>query len=404
MHFELDDQDRQFRAEVRDFIRSTLPKEISERRRRSGYNAFKIHEDMLHWTSLLDELKGWAVPHWPKEHGGTGWTPMQHFIFQEEQWAADCPSQNVQGVHLVGPIVYMFGNDEQKQRFLKPIRSGKAYWCQGFSEPGSGSDLASLRTSAVLKGDKWIVNGQKIWTSGASGSDWGFFLVRTDNTGKKQEGISFLLIRMDTPGITVRSIPAIHGDNHLCEVFLDNVEVPAENLIGEAGKGWGYAKELLDLERTDSSFIYATKREISRLIELARREKLLSGDSRRAHSISARIARADALTSALEWSVLRVLGHEQRPYKATPIASALKLRGAELQQLITELYVDLLGNKSLRQFGHTELENWLDRGDDYWHDEIPGRTFSMLYCRAATIFGGARQVQSNIIAKSAFGL
>jgi alkylation response protein AidB-like acyl-CoA dehydrogenase len=403
MQFELDDQDQQFRAQVRDFIRGTLPLDIVKRRRRSGYNAFKIHEDMLHWTALLDS-RGWAVPHWPQALGGTNWTPMQHFIFQEEQWAADCPSQNVQGVHLVGPIVYLFGNEEQKQRFLPRIRQGRDYWCQGFSEPGAGSDLASLCTAAVLQGDTYVVNGQKIWTSGAAGSDWGFFLVRTDNTGKKQEGISFLLIKMDTPGISVRTIPAIHGDNHLCEVFLNNVEVPVENLIGEAGKGWGYAKELLQLERVDSSFIYATKREVARLRELALREGLLGDSTRRSHAVTARIARVEALAQALEWSVLRVLGKEKRSYGATPVASALKLRGAELQQLVTELYVDLLGNKGIRHFGHTELETWVDGRDDYWHDEVPGRTFSMLYCRAATIFGGARQVQSNIIAKTAFGL
>jgi alkylation response protein AidB-like acyl-CoA dehydrogenase len=400
---ELKADDQRFRAEVRAFVADNLPVEIAERRRRSGYNAFKVHADMLQWTAILDR-RGWAAPHWPVEHGGTDWTPTQHFIFEEEQWAADCPSQNVQGVHLVGPIVYMFGTPEQQARVLPGIRSGRDYWCQGFSEPGAGSDLASLRTSAVLEGDSWIVNGQKIWTSGAYDSDWGFFLVRTDSGGKKQEGISFLLIDMKTPGITVRRIPAIHGDSHLCEVFLDSVAVPANNLVGEAGKGWDCAKALLNLERTDSSFIYGTKRELRRLAQIAAREGLLGRADRRSHALTARIARAEAMATALEWSVLRVLGHEQRPYAATPIASALKLRGADLQQLITEIEVDLLGSKGLRQFAHDDLETFVAANDPYWHDEVPGRTFAMLYCRAATIFGGARQIQSDIIAKTAFGL
>ena len=403
MLLDLDADDQDFRADVRTFIRDNLPADLAARRRRSSYNAFKVHVDMLRWTAILNS-RGWAVPSWPVEYGGCDWTPLQHFIFQDEQWAADCPSQNVQGPHLVGPIVYLFGSEEQKARVLPGIREGRDYWCQGFSEPGSGSDLASLRTAAVLDGDRWIVNGQKIWTSGAYDSDWGFFLVRTDTTGKKQEGISFLLIDMKTPGIAVRQIPSIHGDAHLCEVFLDNVEVPAENLVGEAGKGWDYAKTLLNLERVDSSFIYATKRELRRLLDLARREGRIGPEDRRSHALTARIARIEALTAALEWSVLRVLGREERPYAATPIASALKLRGAELQQLVTELQVDLLGGKALRRYGDADLLAWVHDNDPYWHDEVPGRTFSMLYCRAATIFGGARQVQSDIIAKTAFRL
>lgn len=402
MELEPDADDQAFRADVRGFIQENLPPDMAARRQRSGYNAFKMHDDMLAWTAMLHR-RGWSVPHWPVEHGGTAWTPMQHFIFQEELWAADCPSQNVQGINLVGPIVYLFGDDRQKAEILPGIREGTEYWCQGFSEPGAGSDLASLRTAAVRSGDRWIVNGQKIWTSGAHESDWGFFLVRTDSSGRKQEGISFLLIRMDTPGITVRRIPAIHGDAHLCEVFLDNVEVPAENLVGEAGRGWAYAKALLDLERVDSSFIFATMREIQRLKIIAGREGLHQ-DDHRSRRLLARIAHVEAQAKALEWSVLRVLGREERPYGATPIASALKLRGAELQQSITGLEVDILGPKALRAFSHDDLARWADPDDPFWHDEIPGRTFSMLYCRAATIFGGARQIQSNIIAKSAFDL
>ncbi|MES2986353.1 MAG: acyl-CoA dehydrogenase family protein [Pseudomonadota bacterium] len=402
MRLELDTAHEDFRQEVRDFIRANLTPEMTERRGRSSYNAFKVHDDMLRWTAILSG-RGWSVPSWPVVYGGRDWTPLQHFIFREEQYAADCPSPNVQGTNLVGPIVYLFGDEAQKARFLPGIREGRSYWCQGFSEPEAGSDLASLRTSAVLEGGRWLVNGQKIWTSGAYDSDWGFFLVRTDASGKKQDGISFLMIDMQSPGITVRQIPSIHGDAHLCEVFLDNVEVPAENLIGTPGQGWTYAKALLNLERTEGAFIYSTKRELRRLRDLAAREGLLEGLGHRGYEFRRRIARAEAMATGLEWSVLRVLGQEPRPYPPGPIASALKLRGADLQQMISELETDLLGAKGVRAFTDAELLEW-HSGDAYWHDEVPGRTFAMLYCRAASIFAGARQVQSDIIAQTAFEL
>ena len=392
-----------FRATVRDFIAERLPPDWASQRRRSTYNAFKPVETMLGWTAILHEA-GWSVPHWPVEHGGTGWNPMQQFVFQEELALADAPAQNVQGTHLAGPIVWMFGSDAQKALVLPGIREGRECWAQGFSEPGSGSDLASLRTFAERRGDRYVVNGQKIWTSGAYHSHWGFFLVRTSRHDKPQQGISFLLVPMDSPGMEIRRIPQINDDAHLCEVFLTDVEVPVEYLVGEPGRGWDYAKALLDLERTDSAFIYLTKREIRRLRRMLDLEAEDGTAPRALAPLRLRVARAAAQAAALEWSVLRVLGGEQQPHSMRAVASALKVRGAELQQTITEIQMDILGLKALRRFGREEIEQVDPATDSFWHDEVPGRSFSAVYARAATIYGGTLQVQRSIIAKSAFGL
>jgi alkylation response protein AidB-like acyl-CoA dehydrogenase len=402
VQFSFDSRVEQFRTKVRAFLRDKLSPEMAASWRHS-YAAHKPVAHMRRWMATLDE-RGWSVPHWPVEYGGTGWSPLQQFVFNEELALADAPPRNPQGTHLVGPIVYMFGSDAQKRQVLPAIRNGSAIWAQGFSEPGAGSDLAALKTRAERRGDRFVVNGQKIWTSGADHADWGFFLVRTDSSGKPQEGISFLLIPLNTTGITVRPIPQINGDAHVCEVFLTDVEVPAENLVGTAGLGWTYAKALLDLERTDSSFIYMSKREIRRLRELARHAATADRPPSVLAELCRRVARLDAEVTALEWCVLRVLAGEQRRVSNTAIASALKVRGAELQQAITELEVDLIGLQSVRHFDARAIAAWEPRADAFWYDEVPGRTFAALYTRAATVYGGSRQVQLNIVAKSAFGL
>jgi len=302
---------------------------------------------------------------------------------------------------MLGPVIYTFGSQYLKDRFLPMIRKGATMWAQGFSEPGSGSDLASLRTAAELVGGKYVVNGQKIWTSGAAHADWGFFLVRTDKTVKPQRGISFLIIKMDTPGITVRQIPQINGEAHLCEVFLDNVEVPADQLVGEPGMGWTYAKFLLEHERTTSSFIYWSKRELDRAKEIAKGE--MRGGRRIADdpAFRARFARAEADLLALEWSVLRVLAHEETEFPEAAAASVLKVRGSELQQEITMLQVDALGAKSLRYYE----PGWDEPvASSQWPDYVAGRTTIALINRAATIYGGSKQIQKNILAKLAFGI
>lgn len=392
-----------FRQEVRAFIRENLPEAEARRISRATYNSFRDIGASLWWTSRLHE-KGWSVPFWPVEYGGADWEPMQHFVLHEEMAMADAPTSNVQGTHLAGPMVYLYGSDFLKELILPGIREGKAAWSQGFSEPGAGSDLASLRTAARREGDRYIVKGQKIWTSGAYQADWGFFLVRTSQHEKKQQGISFLLIPMDTPGITVRQIPQINNDAHLCEVFLDDVEVPAAYMVGEEGQGWTYAKALLNLERTDSSFIFLNKREIvrlKRLIALEQPDGPVTADD---HALRMRLAVVEAQVNALEWSVLRMLANEKRDYPTSAIASALKVRGSDLQQAITEIQIDVIGSKALRRYDRDTVCAGQFDLDAFWHDDVPGRTYGAIYSRSATVYGGSRQIQGNIIAKTAFGL
>lgn len=399
MHLALTAADEHFRQEVRAFIAENLPADMARRQRRS-LTLTSNTEDVLAWMGILDR-RGWSVPHWDPAYGGTGWSPMQMFIFEEELHEADAPEFHWVSTHMAGPIIYKFGSEEQKKRFLPPLRRGDYIWCQGFSEPGSGSDLASLKTAAVLEGDHYRVNGQKIWTSGAFEAEWGFFLVRTDASGKPQAGISFLLIDMRSEGITVRRIPQINGEAHVCEVFLDNVMVPRENLIGEAGQGWTYAKALLDHERTVSSYIYFNKRELRRAREMA--EVTMRGDQplSRDPLVAARLAELEAEVTALEWSVLRVLAQEETRYGESVAASVLKLSGSRLQQAITEFQCDLAGLRSLRF-----CDPYDQAGDDsdLWPEATQGRGNAAMLTRAATIFGGTEQVQKNILSKLAFGL
>lgn len=399
MELRLDPDLEEFRREIRAFIGKVLPPEMKERQRTKVLNNATV-PDQLEWMRILDR-HGRSVPHWPVEFGGCGWSPMQLFLFNEELYAADAPEFDWGGTHMLGPVIYTYGSQALRDRFLPMIRQGMTNFAQGFSEPGSGSDLASLRTSAELVGDKYIVNGQKIWTSGASHCDWGFFLVRTDKAVKPQRGISFLIIKMDSPGVTVREIPQINGDAHLCEIFLDNVEVPADQLIGEPGMGWTYAKFLLEHERTTSSFIYWSKRELARAKDIARGEVI--GGRRVADDpgFRARFARIEADLIALEWSVLRVLAHEEGEVSESAAASVLKIRGSELQQEITMLQVDALGAKSLRFY---EASPIAPPPSADWPEYVPGRTAVALIARAATIYGGTMQVQKNILAKLAFGL
>lgn len=400
MELQIDPELDDFRREIRRFIADALPPDMRERQRRKVANNAAV-PDQLEWMRIL-HTHGRSVPHWPVEFGGCGWTPMQLFIFNEELYAADAPEFDWGGTHMLGPVIYAFGSEALRARFLPMIREGATCWAQGFSEPGSGSDLASLRTSAELVGTDYVVNGQKIWTSGAAHADWGFFLVRTDRTVKPQRGISFLIIKMDTPGITVRQIPQINGEAHLCEIFLDNVTVPADQLVGEPGMGWTYAKFLLEHERTTSSFIYWSKRELARAKDIARGEYIGGVRACDDPAIRLRFARIEADLLALEWSVLRVLAHEPLDVPESAAASVLKIRGSELQQEVTMLQADLLGAKALRLFDPAPTPPPAPTAD--WPDYVPGRTTVALISRAATIYGGTKQVQKNLLAKLAFGL
>jgi alkylation response protein AidB-like acyl-CoA dehydrogenase len=312
---------------------------------------------------------------------------------------------------MMAPVVIAFGNKWQQDTFLPPLLRGDVFWCQGFSEPNSGSDLASLRTRAELneEGTHYIVNGQKIWTSDARISDWGFFLVRTDATVKPQRGISFLLIDMKSPGITVRNIISIDGGDGLAEVFLENVKVPKEQLVGEPGMGWTYAKYLLEKERTSSAFIYFNKRELEKAKNIARAERVDGVPLLDTPAFSRRVAALEADILGLEWSVLRILAKENMRDNLDAVVSTLKIRGSELQQQVTELQVDALGPRALRFYDHGPDRKAHERragdgADELWPAYVPGRSNMYFFQRAATIYGGAREVQKNIIAKLAFGL
>ena len=401
MKLEMGAELEDFRLEVREFISENLPAELAARINRVS-NPTPDWDGMA-WLKILSK-KGWSVPHWPEEYGGTGWSAWQHFIFQEECHNADAPAPAWQGTHMVAPVIYTFGSDEQKERFLPSIANGTHLWAQGFSEPGSGSDLASVRTSARRDGDHYVVNGQKIWTSGAYHAQWGFFLVRTNSEIKLQKGISFLLIDLSSPGITIRRIPQNNGDAHLCEVFLDEVRVPLENLVGEEGMGWTYAKFLLNHERTASSFIYWSKRELAKTREMVEAGESDGKPLIEQYGYGARIARLEAQLLGLEWSVLRVLADENFEYSTSAVASGLKVRGSVLQQKITELTTDILGRLATRDWPYDAIVDGSLEADESWPAFVPGKTAVHMQTLASTIYGGTLQVQKMIIAKEAFKL
>ena len=330
MDFQYAAADEAFRAEVRGFLEAHLPADIAHR------HALGFHplpkDDLLRWNGILAD-KGWSAPHWPVEHGGPGWTPIQRHIFEEECLRAHAPDLSWQGIRLCGPIIYTFGSAAQKAQFLPPIRRGDFLLAQGFSEPNAGSDLVSLKTSAVrahdAQGEHYIVNGQKTWSSEGHYADWGFFLVRTDTTVKAQRGISFLMIDMKSPGITVRPIQMFNGMHYVNEIFLDKVRVPADNLIGEEGAGWRYAKFLLDNERTSSAFIYFSRDWLARARAIARRETVNGVALIDTPAFARKLATIEIDLQALEYSVLRVLTEEKSRSDPTAVASGLKVRGSE---------------------------------------------------------------------------
>jgi alkylation response protein AidB-like acyl-CoA dehydrogenase len=401
VEFSFSPEDEAFRRQVRAFLLEHVPRDLARRAQIGGHPPLKA--DVRTWQGILHR-QGWGAPHWPVEYGGTGWGPIRKHIFLEELYNADGLDYGWQGLHMVAPVILAFGSEQQKRRFLPPMISGEEFWCQGFSEPNAGSDLASLKTRAELDGNQWVINGQKIWTSDAAEAEWGFFLVRTDPTVKPQKGISFLLVPMNTPGITIRPIESLEGGVGLNEVFLENVRVPRQNIVGEPGMGWTYAKYLLEKERTASAFLYYNKRELAKAKEIARQERLDGVALIDTPAFGRKLARVEADLYALEWSVLRILSNERNPHNSDAVVSALKIRGAEMQQRVTELQVDALGPRSLRRYAHNDLGPEVMEGSAAWPAYVPGRTAQFLYTRASTIYGGAREVQKNIIARLAFGL
>ena len=383
-----------FREEIRSFISEKLPVEMAERNR-LGYHPSR--EDVQFWTREL-EKKGWSVPNWPVEYGGPGWSVTQRHIFDEECFLAGAPALSPQGTYLVGPVIYSFGSPEQKEKFLPRIRSGEHLWAQGFSEPNAGSDLTSLKTRAERDKDEYIVNGQKIWTSEAHTSDWLFLLVRTDMAVKPQKGISFLLVDLKTPGITIRPIKSIDEDLLLNEVFLEDVRVSCENLVGEEGMGWTYAKSLLGEERTFSAEVPRCRYGLRRIRDIASQinnqgRKLLQDPD-----FARRIAELEGCLMAHEATVWRFIEEEEAGRDVSTAASILKIRGTELMQEIGALMVEALGDDAFPVFPAEEFRSRTP-GELVTPSYAPGVVSDFMYRRAATIYGGTNEIQRNLIAR-----
>lgn len=385
-------QELMFREQVRDFFKRAPVVDVNTLIEQP--ETYK--KGVILWQKHLFS-QGWIAPQWPVEYGGAGWSSTQTYIYEIERVAANAPDVMPFGLKMVGPVIYTFGNENQKQRFLPRILSSDDWWCQGYSEPGSGSDLASLKTQAELHGDHYIVNGSKTWTTGAHIADWIFCLVRTNNAGRPQEGISFLLIDMTSPGITVNPINSIDGVHSLNEVHFENVRVPLENRIGEEGKGWTYAKALLTLERTFTARIADSKRLLTQLKRYALRET--QGDNVMAEDpiFQARLCAIEIELMALEYTELRVLAAQENGETPGAESSLLKIMGTELQQAIHELTMDLAGT-------YGGIINDTATSGDIGHDFGDRARKNYMYGRASTIYGGSSEIQKNITAKHVLGL
>jgi len=387
--------EQQFRDDIRHWVCQHLPTDISHK----VHQGLRLSRDnMQTWARILGK-KGWLGYGWPQEFGGPGWNAMQRHLFEEECALAGAPRIVPFGPVMVAPVIMAFGNQAQQERFLPGIASGEVWWSQGYSEPGSGSDLASLKCRAERQGDKYIVNGQKTWTTLGQYGEWIFCLVRTSNEGKPQTGISFLLIDMKSPGVSVRPIRLLDGECEVNEVWFDKVEVPAENLIGEENQGWTYAKHLLSHERTNIADVNRAKRELERLKRIAKAEGLW-GDLR----FRDQIALLEVDIVALEMLVLRVLSAMNSGKNALDIAGLLKIRGSEIQQRYTELMMLAAGPFALPLIAEAMDAGW--QGDQ----PFPG---GALHCaplasnyfnmRKTTIYGGSNEVQRNIVAQTLLG-
>ena len=396
MQLEFTAEERAFRSEVRDFIATHYPAAIRAKQEQ-GLELTK--EDFLSWHRILAR-RGWSVPAWPVEYGGTGWTPTQRYIFEEELARADTVPIIAFSTNLVGPVLYTFGTPEQKARFLPPIVAGDVWWCQGYSEPGAGSDLAALQTRAVRDGDHYIVNGQKTWTTLAQHADWGFFLVRTDPTARKQAGISFLLIDMKSPGVSVRPIITLDGAHEVNEVWLENVRVPVENRVYEENKGWTCAKMLLSHERSGIAMVARSKALLAELravaAGIADGESTVAGDP----VFRRKLTEVDVELTALEYTELRMLAAENAGKAPGVEASMLKIRGTEIRQRLNELLLEAMG-------AHASPHVSAARG--YGVDAVAmpaavGAADTYFNMRKITLFGGSNEIQRNILSKAVLGL
>jgi len=394
------DKDIAFREEVQAFFRDKLPQDMANKQER-GVPLEK--DDFVRFQKLLFE-HGWGGYNWPVEFGGTGWSAVQKYIFETEMAAAGAPGIIAFGLKMVGPVIYTFGNEEQKQRFLPDILEGNVWWCQGYSEPGAGSDLASLKTRAELVGDHYIINGTKAWNTLGQYADWIFILARTNtDVARRQEGISFLLIDMNTPGVTVTPVITIEGEHEVNDVHFDDVKVPAENLVGEEGKGWTYGKVLLQHERTNLAGVGRSRHRL----------KILQAQSKRAvhgarplaedRSFMRKVAAVAIELKALEYTELRTLAAVASGNAPGPESSILKFRGTEVEQAIDTLFLEAAGYYALpylpEQFTiDFPVEDRIGEGAEAWSSL---RYFNN---RKASIYGGSNEIQKNIVAKHVLGL
>jgi len=393
--------ERNFREEMRTFFLENIPASVRDR---VGSGRHVGKSDWVACQQILNAA-GLAVPHWPAEWGGRDWTPIQRYIYNEEMLLCNVPSPLPFNVHMVGPVIIAFGTEAQKQRFLPRIANIDDWWCQGFSEPGAGSDLANLKTRAVRDGEHWVINGQKTWTTLAQWADWIFVLARTNPEARKpQEGISFLLVDMKTPGVTVRPIQLIDGEHEVNEVFFDDVRIPAENLVGVENRGWDCAKFLLGNERSNIARVGASKSRLRRIRELARIVPAGDGAVWDDEAFRLKVSALEIELKALEMTQLRVVAaerdHGNRP---DPASSILKIRGSEIQQATTELALELAGPFALAY--HDAEQEIPDGTNDLpegfgWADTAAPEYFNY---RKVTIYGGSNEIQRNIIAKAVLG-
>lgn len=384
-----------FQQEVRTFLAQNLPAHIVEGTANNS-SVFVEKDIALEWQDILVK-QGWAVPQWPEEHGGTGWTPTQKYIFSKECYDAGAPMLIPLGLLMLAPVIMAFGTKEQKTEYLPKILNGEHYWCQGYSEPSSGSDLASLKLRAEADGDDYIVNGSKLWTTHAHLADHIFCLVKTDTEVKPQQGISFLLINMDSPGVTVEPIITMAGDHEVNQVFFDNVRVPQKNRIGEENKGWSYAKYLLEFERGGGFSAQRIRHEVANLQALIREATERNPDFDAQGEVARKVARINIDLKALEITELRILSDVSGGGAPGPESSILKLRSVSLEQRVNELCADVLG---YRGFVMNPVADGNPVRSNYESSVVP----RYLNNRAASIFGGSAQIQRNIVAKLVLGL
>ena len=397
-------EDDAFRQDVRDFLASSLPGDL----RQKVENGVELHrDDIMRWHRIM-YAKGWAAPNWPQEHGGPGWTLAQKYIFDEEQALSGAPRLVAFGINMCGPVLMGFGTQAQQQHFLPRILSGEHIWCQGYSEPGSGSDLASLTTTATREGDHWVINGTKTWTTKAHWANWCFLLARTSIEDRKQQGITFILLDLDTPGIEIRPIVLLDGLHETNMMFFDNVRVPAENTVGETGKGWGIGKYLLAHERMSGGSLGPHKKLLSQLKRIAREdERAAGGPLANNPEFRRKIAEVELELKTLEAFTLRSVdelsrGGDLGGQALGTEANIFKIRNTEVQQRLTELKMQAVGYYAQPYLFGALTQGWKEPpiGAEYANGCAP----SYFHFRKVSIYSGSNEIQHNIIAKAELGL